>query len=244
MNSVKQSACWITAIWITSGIGVFASSFDDANKLYEKGGYQDAIQAYQAVLSNQPTAAVYFNLGNAYFKSGQLGDAIAEYRQAAAYAPRDPDIQANLKFARARVSGPSYLGDWKERIAGNVTNRQWILLSCAGTWTFFLLLAVRQLRPMWTRSLMPWTAVSAVLGLGLTVSCLWVTHDRNTTEIAVVVQRDAVMRLGPFDESKSMMTLQDGTELKVIDHKNDWLQVTADDKSVGWINQSAARIVS
>ena len=64
-----------------------APAFDQANRLYEQGKYAEAASAYENLLhadSNSP--ALYFNLGNARFKAGQSGRAIAAYRQAEAKA--------------------------------------------------------------------------------------------------------------------------------------------------------------
>ena len=75
--------------------------FDTANKLYEEGKFAEAAAAYESLVqSRQVSAALYFNLGNAWFKSGQIGRAIAAYRQAEQMTPRDPDLRANLQFAR------------------------------------------------------------------------------------------------------------------------------------------------
>jgi SH3-like domain-containing protein len=55
------------------------------------------------------------------------------------------------------------------------------------------------------------------------------------TRIAVVTQREVVMRLGPFEESQSALTLKDGAELRILDEKADWLQVTPGNEAVGWV---------
>src|SRR4051794_22052104 len=54
-----------------------ASDFEQANKFYEQGKYADAISAYDKLLQNgKASEAIYFNRGNAYFKTGELGRAI------------------------------------------------------------------------------------------------------------------------------------------------------------------------
>src|SRR5689334_12086188 len=59
------------------------TSFDAANKLYEQGKYADAAAAYQKLIqSGSTSAAVYYNLGNSFFKHGELGRAIAAFRHA------------------------------------------------------------------------------------------------------------------------------------------------------------------
>ena len=81
---------WSTTI--AARAGADSASFDQANRLYEQGKYADAIVAYRGLLGQkQSSAALYFNLGNAFFKSGNTGEAIINYRLAQRLAPRDPD---------------------------------------------------------------------------------------------------------------------------------------------------------
>src|SRR5215469_5260146 len=79
---------------VAAGGATAESAFDEANKLYEQGKYTEAANGYEKILqSGQVSAAVLYNLGNAFFKSGQLGRAIATYRRAQQLAPRDPDLR-------------------------------------------------------------------------------------------------------------------------------------------------------
>jgi len=120
-------------------------SFDAANKLYYASKFPDAVAAYENILySGQKSVALYYNLGNAYFKSGQIGKAIALYRQAQKINPRDPDIRANLQFARNQIQGPTLALSHGERFLGKLTLNEWTTLAAAALWLFFCLLALRE----------------------------------------------------------------------------------------------------
>ncbi len=127
---------------------VLAAGFEAANKLYEEGKYADAAASYERLLKGgQVSAALYFNLGNAAFKSSQIGRAIAAYRQAQRLAPRDPDVRANLQFARNQVQGPTLpVGRW-QRWLNRFTLNEWTVMAAAAAWLLFLLLALLQWRP-------------------------------------------------------------------------------------------------
>src|SRR5439155_19480136 len=75
-------------------------AYNLGNKLYAQQNYSGAATAYEEALRAGPSAAVQYNLGNALFKSGKIGRAILNYRRARYLDPRDPDINANLTFAR------------------------------------------------------------------------------------------------------------------------------------------------
>src|SRR6266699_3853607 len=92
-----------------------STAFDQANRLYEEGKFTEAAAAYEKMLrQGQASPALYFNLGNAFFKAGQVGRAVLNYRLAERLAPRDPDVRANLKFARNSV-GPAPTPNWWQR---------------------------------------------------------------------------------------------------------------------------------
>src|SRR5262249_46250695 len=77
------------------------SAYNQGNQLYARKDYAGAAAAYQEALKAGPSAVVHYNLGNALFKSGRIGQAIVHYRQPRYLDPRDGDIDANLSFARA-----------------------------------------------------------------------------------------------------------------------------------------------
>ena len=92
---------WLFSI-AASGLGARAedvtSAFDRANKLYEQSRFSEAVGAYQQLNQSGLTSpTMYFNLGNAFFKSGQTGRAIAAYRQAQTLSPRDPSIHEHFR---------------------------------------------------------------------------------------------------------------------------------------------------
>src|SRR5208337_1300274 len=124
------------------------AAFDAANRLYEQGKYSEAAAAYQKLVqAGQVSAALYFNLGNACFKAGTLGRALAAYRQAEALAPRDPDLRANIQFARDQAQGPTLaLSRW-QKVLGRLSLNEWTILAAAAVWVAFLLLGAGQLWP-------------------------------------------------------------------------------------------------
>lgn len=215
----------------------FNVAFDRANRLYEQGQYTNAIAAYERLLaSGRVSAALYFNLGNACFKAGQVGRAIFHYRLAQRLAPRDPDILANLQFARGSVPGASLRKEppwlrWSRRVALDEAT----LAVMGAAWLWLGLLTARLLWPQTRRPLRGWTALSGaaagLLALGFAVSI----YHRGGVTTAIVVTRDAVTRYGPLEESQSFFTARDGMELAVLDHKAGWLQVADPNQRVGWI---------
>jgi tetratricopeptide (TPR) repeat protein len=229
----------IMAALLSCGLKIFAADvsteFDAANKLYGQGKFAEAASAYEKLIQTGAVSpAVYFNLGNAYFKAHELGHAIAAYHRAEQLAPRDPDVRANLQFAQKQVQGPTLSPARWQRLFHQLTLNEWTWLTAAAFWISLLLLTVLQIRPKLKPTLrgfvLPGFALTIVFGV-----CLTASGSYYFTEKAVVVAHEATIRNGPLEESPAMFSVHDGAELEVLDRKNDWLQVRVGDQRIGWI---------
>ena len=76
---------------------------DAADEAYKRGHYQQAIADYDSLIKVQPTAELYYNLGNAHFRTDNITQAILAYERALQLKPGDNDIRFNLEFARSKT---------------------------------------------------------------------------------------------------------------------------------------------
>lgn len=220
-----------------------SSAFDAANKLYAEGKFAQAAAGYEKLLqSGKESEAIYFNLGNALFKDGKIGRAISAYQQAERLAPGDPDVRANLQFSRNQVQGPTLAPDRWGRWLARLSLDQWTWLAAGTLWAWLLLLTLLQWRPAlkpalknyarWLGALM----VIACAGLGTAF------YSARLTRRAIVVTAETVARQAPLDESQNAFTLHDGAELLVLDQKDEWLQVKADSRRIGWVRRESVLV--
>ena len=217
-----------------------ADPFDQANLLYEQGQYAEAAAAYRTILeTGRASAALHFNLGNTCFRLGQLGHAIAQFRLAQTLDPRDPDIAANLRFARQQVAGGlSVRPNLLERGLQWLRLDEWTLLASASLWTLLGLLALRQLRPALQPRLRPWTLGTAVATASLILATISAWHSLRTRTIAIVTQPEIEIRFGPVEASPVRFTALDGTELQAEDRTDDRVQVTDATRRTGWARRT------
>ena len=231
-----------TAAWATDG----EAGFNQANRLYEEGKFSEAAAAYgQLLQSGNSSAAIYFNRGNAYFKLGQLGRAIVSYRLAERLAPRDPDLRANLQFARTQArGGVTFPADWSGRWLGTLTVNEWTALTAVAFWVTFAVLALGQWRPelgrRWRSTLWSAGLLTILFGAGLAVK--FKADYLDTT--VVVIAGEVDVRNGPLDESQSAYKIRDGIELKVLDRKENWLQVLDPAQRLGWLREDQVQPLS
>ena len=234
----------LLALLVTSrpaaAAGDWPAQFDVANKSYAEGKFADAAGVYekmirQARAEHAVSPALYFNDGNAEFKLGHLGRAIAAYRHAALLAPRDGETLGNLEFVRNQVPGASVRpGRWQGFI-GSLTLNEGACVTAVLFWLTFALLTMRQLRPALALRLHGVTlAVVGLTVLSLGVLAVQATEHFHA-QTAVVIQANAIARSGPFDDAQNVFPVHDGTELSILDWHDDWLQVTDGSGRIGWL---------
>lgn len=220
------------------------ANFSAANQLYSEGKFSQAAKAYTAMLdSGAVSPNLLFNAGNAEFKSGNLGRAIAAYRRAALFAPRDVDVRANLNFARNQVQGGSMAGSHWESMLGTLTLNEWTALALIAFWLAFGLFVAMQLRPDWKNSLRGF-ARGAAIATVLLGACLGAAASFHfSKQVAVVVSPDATTRSGPFSDAQNAFAVHDGAELAVLDQRNGWVQVSDNSGRSGWIQDGQVAVV-
>lgn len=218
------------------------AAFHEANRLYEQGDYPAAIAAYERLLENdQSSVALYFNLGNAWFKSGRIGQAIWHYRRARELNPRDADVRANLRFARNQAGAPDSEGRL-QRWVGWLSLNEWTVVSvgCFGIWVVGMI--ARQVSARSWRWLRFWTRLSLVAWVVSAMALAIAWQDRFGNQTAVVVA-DGEVHYGPFAESQTNYAVADGMELKVIDRREGWVQVEEARRGIGWIDRTRVALL-
>jgi tetratricopeptide (TPR) repeat protein len=243
---VKTSLIILLALVVAGNIFAadVASDFSAANELYAKGKFSDAADAYEKILqSGAQSPALLFNAGNAEFKAGHLGLAIAAYRRASQLSPRDDEIRANLAFVRNQVQGATFRESRWQGWFGALTLNEGALLTAALFWMTLALFIARQLRPALVPKLKTTTRLFATLTI-FSASVLGVqaaNHFWSAT--AVVVSTGATARSGPFDDAQSAFTVHDGAELSVLDRHDNWVQVAGGAGQTGWLTVKQVEVL-
>src|SRR4029450_14155916 len=105
------------AICIFVAASAFAQTdFDRANQEYAQGHFKEAIAGYETLVRSGPLSAnLFYDLGNAYFRTDDFGRAILSYERALALEQHHPEAAANLQIARDEARALEKRQDWGER---------------------------------------------------------------------------------------------------------------------------------
>jgi tetratricopeptide (TPR) repeat protein len=229
---------------LASGAEGPGAVFIRANGLYGTEQYAQAAAAYEEILAGGvESGAVHFNLGNAYLKAGDVGRAVLGYERARRLVPGDPDVAANLEFARelARdVVEPSVVQRLLFPLADRVSTNGLALAALVAWWVLWVSLAVGVLLPAGAGSA---RSVAVVAGLGCALVATsgiyrWWTIERPT--FAVVVARDDVsVRSEPTPSATALFVARPGTVVVVDRTREASSLVTSRDGRRGWLESSA-----
>jgi tetratricopeptide (TPR) repeat protein len=239
---------WLPALIFAFAANLIAADasadFASANELYAKGKFAEAAAIYENMLrTGGESPALLFNDGNAEFKAGHLGKAIAAYRRAELLAPRDAELRANLAFVRKQVQGATVRESrWQDWI-GALTLNEGALLTAVFFWALFALLAARQIRPALAPRLRTATrlAVALVIFSGAVLALQAANHFNSS--VAVATDAEATARSGPFNDAQDAFTAHDGAELRVLNRHDNWVQVADGSGKIGWLNTKQVEVL-
>ncbi len=231
------------ALSLLTGMFLFAASgfaiesqFEEANRLYETGEFAEAAALYRAVTTNGVSASLLFNLGNAHFKAGQLGQAMAAYHRSLRLEPRNPETTANLRFAREKASAQPPALSVRQRWLRRLSLGEWTALASVAATLMLLLLTARQLKPRSFEGKPLWIQFPAAIALATGFLLAMAVSDFFSDQRAFVRIAKAIVRNGPLEESPESFKATDGTELLVHDRKGAFLEIETGIGQKGWIH--------
>lgn len=217
------------------------TAFYRANALYAEGQYADAARAYEELAAaGYDGGALRFNLGNAYFKSGDIGRALLNFERAATWIPGDPDLEANLSYLRSLTGAEACRDTLPARTLFPLAARAdtWSLAVWAtalATLSFLALAAAR----WFDHRRRVFYGVAAVTGIAWLVTVASLGYRVATVErgarLVVLAAEESAVRFEPASDGTVHFSVPQGTVLSRTDVRRDWTQVARCDGRRGWI---------
>ena len=233
-----------------AGQSAAANLYNQANALYQQGQFEAARQRYaQVAESGVADARLSYNLGNACFKAGHLGQAVLWYERALRLDPRDEDVRANLRYAnqvKQDRDPPSdnVVWDFLMRLYFLPTANEACLL-------FTLLLVLACGLAAWGvvdpgRRPAAWTPLLALCAALLVLSGAYLAtrvYHREAVVEAVVTAAEGTARSGPDATQTTVFVVHEGTKVRVARTEGGWLLVRLSNGLGGWLSSSAVEVI-
>jgi len=239
-----------TAVLLVAPAAIFAGgldyTFDQANQYYIDGDYDKAAAEYEKILrAGYHSAELYYNLGNTYFREGQLGRAIANYLRARRLAPRDDDIRANLQFARQytidkiEITGETILLEYVNRFFDSFSLNE---IAATAGFLYLLTAALILVRFIYRWYRVPTPIFITVLVLFIIAGIFAAAKvDRDVlTRKGVVLANQAEVKSGPGENFKSKFTAHAGLTFDIEREEAGYYWVNFENRLKGWLRKQAA----
>lgn len=229
---------------------------DSANAAYAQGDFEKAAANYEEVLKmNYESPALYFNLGNTYYKLDKPGLSVLNYERAKKLSPYDDEINFNLRLANQRTldkteSGNQlFLNDWWDNLKSLRSEKTWGLRSivCFSLFLFFLGVFITSAKLL-TRQIGFW------LGLVFFISSLvsfFVAQGRYNDLVsknsAVILTSSVEVKNSPSGSGTKLFILHEGSKVSAPETMNtpegEWVKVELTPEKVGWVKRTSLEFI-
>ncbi len=229
-----------------------AERFAEGNRLYAAGDYEGALSSYLALReSGQRSGELFYNIGNAYYKLGRLGEAILYYERALKYMPQDEDLLTNLQLARLSIT------DKITPLPELFYQRLWRSLKYAMTFTgwktaayiFYILLGVwlsirvlfrnRIIRKL-SKPLIFMLFTAAALSFWISIS---VSRDLESANTGIILAKEVSVRSSPTEEGTALFSLHEGAKVWIKRRSEGWSEIRIADGKTGWLPQNSYEVI-
>lgn len=215
-----------------------------AREARTKEELSEAIARYEKLLAaGLRNGRVEYNLGNAYFRTGDAGRALLHWRRAERLLPGDAQIAHNIEFARSRAPDKFETESAAEALAIVCFWHAWPLATRwhAALAFFACLWACLALRLRYrTWALAAAACACGIIACALGVSAAVTMRHEATAPPAVMLAEQTIVRQGNYEESEPVFTgpVHSGTEVRIIDDtRGPWVRVEFPNKKDGWVRR-------
>lgn len=248
---MKRSAFILLLLAMTMiAFGQTDPTFEAGLTAYRAGEWEKAAAAWEnALRSGSASGALFYNLGNAYYRMQQTGRSILWYERARQLLPRDGDVRGNLELARLavvdRIEPPVRLmiWDWVDAIRDYFSLRELaLLLQLAGAVALLAFLLWRFGPAALTRAARNLVIICLIL---LVVTGAWYGWRAVLDGRAqgIVMDEKADVFSAPDAASTQVFTLHEGTKVRIGERLSGWVNIRLADGRQGWVlNHSVERI--
>ena len=249
---IRRSAVTLVLLFVSISLSASTVTRQQADSAYAQEHYQQAISDYETLLKQGVSAELYYNLGNAYYRTDQMPKAVLNYERALLLSPGDADIRFNLQMARSKTidkitpESEMFFVTWYRSLVNLMSVDAWartalIALAIA----IILALAYLFSDRIWLRKVGFFGALLLVVVFLL--SNLFAFHQKRKLTYrtgAVIMTTSVPVKSTPSKNGTDLFILHEGTRVTITDNSmKDWKEIRVDDGKEGWIETNKIEII-
>lgn len=220
----------------------YSNWWQKANAFYQKQQFDSAAIYFEKIAAQQPDqAAVYYNLGNSYYRLNKIGPAVLNYERALHLDPNYKEAQDNLSLTQGRISNriqgaeDIFFVRWWKLWTGSDKANMWAIISIVLFLIWIGWLIASRLGKTTAPGARIQIALAAILVLVLVLSYTAAMRRADSGQ-AVVMQQDTELMSAPR-EGKYQSLIPEGTTVRIEQSENNWVEVQLPDGRTGWIQK-------
>lgn len=219
----------------------------NADDEYAKGNYQQAIKDYQEILKTGVSSEIYYNLGNAYYRTDNITQALLAYERALQLSPGDNDIRFNLQYARSKTidkitpETEMFFVTWYHSLVNFTSVDRWANTAIVSIVMALLLILVFLFAPqMWARkSGFYGSAAFLLLFAFANLFAFQQKHELETKQGAIVIAPTVNVKKTPAASGSDVFVIHEGTRVDITDRgMKQWRGIKLADGREGWLKTS------
>lgn len=224
----------------------------EADSAYAQGRYQQAIHDYESLLKQGVSTALYYNLGNAYYRMDDMPRAVLNYERALLLSPGDPDVRFNLQMARSKTidkitpESEMFFVTWYHVLVNFTSVDGWARIAlCALAVAIVLALLYLFASPVWMRKLGFFGALFMLLLFVVANLFAYVQKESFVRRSGAIIMAPAVtVKSTPASQGTDLFILHEGTRVEITDGTmRQWKRIRLADGKEGWIETSQMEII-
>ena len=240
---MKRILIYITLLFVSFSAMASATRWEAGNRAYIEGNYEKAIEEYTAIIEGgEYSMELYYNLANAYFKQGEIGESILYYNKALRIAPSQEDVRHNLAIAEAQtkdriaVIPEFFLHRWLRIVRNAMSCMAWSMLSIVAfaTLLVFALLFLLASNIKWRKVGFYTALCGAVLFVATLLFAISSRNDMLTHDEAIVMASAMSVKSSPDNSATDLFILHEGTKVRIVAEMDEWCEVVIADGKKGW----------
>ncbi len=233
--------CMLMAI---VSLSASATTKENADAEYKRGNYQQAIKDYTELLKQGVNADLYYNLGNAYYRTDNVTQAILAYERALMLSPGDDDIRFNLQFATSKTidkitpESKMFFVTWYQSLVNFTSVDNWAVMAIASIVLVLLLVLMFLFGP--NVMLRKIGFYGGCLFFVLFVFCNFFAYQQKynlqNRTAAIVIAPSVTVKKTPANGSSDVFVIHEGTKVDITDKGlKDWRGIRLADGREGWL---------